>query len=44
MTIWLVTLILVVSMLFLITEKLPLYMTSIGIIVILTVTGLLTPT
>jgi len=44
MTIWLVTLILVVAMLLLITEKLPVDLTSIGIIVVLTITGILTPT
>ena len=43
MTIWLVTLILVVAMLLLITEKLPVDLTSIGIIVVLTITGILTP-
>ena len=35
MTIWLVTLILVVAMLLLISEKLPVDLTSIGIIVVL---------
>ena len=44
MTIWLVTLILVVAMILLITEKVPVDLTSIGIIVVLTVTGILTPT
>jgi di/tricarboxylate transporter len=44
MTIWLVTLVLVVAMLLLITEKLPVDLTSIGIIVVLTVSGILTPT
>ena len=44
MTIWLVTLILVVAMLLLITEKLPVDLTSIGIIVVLTITGILAPT
>ncbi|CAB1060036.1 Sulfate permease, Trk-type [Olavius sp. associated proteobacterium Delta 1] len=44
MLIWLVTLILVVAMLLLITEKLPVDLTSIGIIVVLTTTGILTPT
>jgi di/tricarboxylate transporter len=44
MTIWLVTLILVAAMLLLVTEKLPVDLTSIGIIVILAVTGILTPT
>ncbi|MGW8302357.1 MAG: SLC13 family permease [Desulfobacterales bacterium] len=43
MTIWLVTLILVVAMLLLITEKLPVDLTSIGIVVVLTITGILTP-
>ena len=42
--IWLVTLILVVAMLLLITEKLPVDLTSIGIVVVLTATGILTPT
>ena len=44
MLIWLVTLILVVAMLLLITEKLPVDLTSIGIVVVLTITGILTPT
>ena len=44
MTIWLVTLILVVAMLLLITEKGPVDLTSIGIIVVLAVSGILTPT
>ncbi len=44
MLIWLVTLILVVTMLLLITEMLPLDLTSIGIVVVLTITGILTPT
>ena len=44
MTIWLVTLILVVAMLLLITEKVPVDLTSLGIIVVLAVTGILTPT
>jgi di/tricarboxylate transporter len=44
MTLWLVTLILVVAMLLLITEKLPVDLTSIGIIVVLTVSGILAPT
>ena len=43
MTIWLVTLILVVAMMLLITEKVPVDLTSIGIIVVLTITGILTP-
>jgi len=43
MTIGLVTLILVVAMLLLITEKLPVDLTSIGIVVVLTITGILTP-
>ena len=44
MTIWLVTLILVVAMLLLISEKLPVDMTSIGIMVVLTISGILAPT
>jgi di/tricarboxylate transporter len=44
MTIWLVTLILVVAMLLLITEKMPVDLTSLGIIVVLAVSGILTPT
>ncbi len=44
MTIWLVTLILVVAMLLLISEKLPVDMTSLGIVVALTISGILTPT
>jgi len=44
MTIWLVTLILVVAMLLLITEKVPVDLTSLGIIVVLAVSGILTPT
>ena len=44
MIIWLVTLIMVVAMLLLITEKLPVDLTSIGIVVVLTITGILTPT
>ena len=44
MLIWLVTLILVTAMLLLITEKLPVDLTSIGIVVVLTITGILTPT
>ena len=43
MGIWLVTLILVVAMLLLITEKLPVDLTSIGIIVVLAVSGILAP-
>ncbi len=43
MTIWLVTLILVVAMLLLITEKVPVDLTSLGIIVVLAVSGILTP-
>jgi di/tricarboxylate transporter len=43
MTIWLVTLILVVAMLLLITEKVPVDLTSIGIIVVLAISGILTP-
>jgi len=44
MLIWLITLILVVAMLLMITEKLPVDLTSLGILVVLTVTGILTPT
>jgi di/tricarboxylate transporter len=44
MTIWLVTLILVVAMLLLISEKLPVDLTSIGIMVVLTISGILAPT
>lgn len=44
MTIWLVTLILVVAMILLITEKIPVDLTSIGIIVVLATSGILTPT
>jgi len=44
MTIWLVTFILVVAMTLLITEKLPVDLTSIGIVVVLTLSGILTPT
>src|SRR5210317_219439 len=44
MTIWLMTLILVVAMLLLIAEKLPVDLTSIGIIVVLAVSGILAPT
>jgi di/tricarboxylate transporter len=43
MTIWLVTLILVVAMLLLITEKLPVDLTSIGIVVVLASSGILAP-
>jgi len=43
MTIWLVTIILLAAMLLLITEKLPVDLVSIGIIVVLAVTGILTP-
>ena len=43
MLIWLMTLILVVAMLLMITEKLPVDLTSLGILVVLTVTGILTP-
>jgi di/tricarboxylate transporter len=43
MAIWLVTLILVVAMLLLITERLPVDLTSIGIIVVLILSGLLKP-
>ena len=44
MTIYLVTLILIVAMLLLITEKVTVDLTSIGIIVVLAITGILTPT
>jgi di/tricarboxylate transporter len=44
MTIWLVTLILVVAMLLLISERLPVDLTSIGVIVVLTISGILAPT
>ncbi len=44
MTIWLVTLILVAAMILLITEKIPVDLTSIGIIVVLATSGILTPT
>ena len=43
MTIWLVTLILVLAMFLLITEKLPVDVTSIGIVVVLALSGILTP-
>ena len=43
MTIWLVTLILVAAMLLLISEKLPVDLTSIGIMVALTISGILAP-
>ncbi|NIO04282.1 MAG: SLC13/DASS family transporter [Proteobacteria bacterium] len=43
MAIWLVTLILVVAMLLLITERLPVDLTSIGILVVLILTEILTP-
>jgi di/tricarboxylate transporter len=43
MTIWLVTLVLVVAMLLLITEKLPVDLTSIGIVVVLASSGILAP-
>lgn len=43
MDLWLVTGILIIAMLLLITEKLPVDLTSIGIIVVLTLTGILTP-
>jgi di/tricarboxylate transporter len=43
-SIWLVTFILIAAMFFLITEKLPVDLTAIGIIVVLTITGILTPT
>ncbi|MDH3879326.1 MAG: SLC13 family permease, partial [Desulfobacterales bacterium] len=44
MTIWLVTFILVAAMLLLISEKLPVDLTSIGIIVVLAISGILAPT
>ncbi|MEN8244063.1 MAG: SLC13 family permease [Thermodesulfobacteriota bacterium] len=44
MTIWLVTIILIAAMLLLVTERLPVDLTSIGILVVLAVTGILTPT
>ena len=43
MAIWLVTVILLIAMLLLITEKLPVDLTSIGIMVALILTGILTP-
>jgi di/tricarboxylate transporter len=43
MTIWLVTAILLIAMLLLITERLPVDLTSIGIMVALILTGILTP-
>jgi len=43
MAIWLVTFILVIAMLLLITERLPVDLTSIGIMVALILTGILTP-
>jgi di/tricarboxylate transporter len=43
MAIWIVTLILVVAMLLLITERLPVDLTSIGIMVVLILSGLLKP-
>jgi di/tricarboxylate transporter len=43
MVIWLVTLILVIAMLLLITERLPVDLTSIGIVVVLILTEILTP-
>ena len=43
MAIWLVTAILVIAMLLLITEKLPVDLTSIGLMVALMLTGILTP-
>jgi di/tricarboxylate transporter len=44
MTIYLVTLILVGAMLLLVTERVPVDLTSIGIIVVLAISGILTPT
>jgi di/tricarboxylate transporter len=43
MALWLVTVILLIAMLLLITEKLPVDMTAIGIMVALILTGILTP-
>ena len=43
MEIWLVTAILIVAMILLVTEKLPVDLTSIGIIVVLVVSGILAP-
>lgn len=43
MTIWLVTIVLIAAMLLLVTERLPVDLTSIGILVVLAVTGILTP-
>jgi len=43
MLIWLMTIILVAAILLLITEKLPVDLTSLGILVVLTVTGILSP-
>ena len=41
MTIWLVTAILLVTLIFLITDKAPVDLVAVGIMVILTVTGIL---
>ena len=43
MEIWLVTAILIGAMILLVTEKLPVDLTSIGIIVVLVLTGILAP-
>jgi len=43
MTIWLVTLILAAAMILLVTEKLQVDLTAIGIVVVLTISGILTP-
>ena len=40
---WIVTIVLVATVYFLISEKIPIDLTAIGIIVVLTVSGLLTP-
>ena len=43
MEIWLVTIILIVAMILLVTEKLPVDLTSIGIMVVLVISGILAP-
>ncbi len=43
MEIWLTSLILVAAMILLVTEKMPVDLTAIGVIVLLTITGILTP-
>lgn len=43
MSIWIVSIILVVALLLLVTEKLPVDLTAVGIMVALTLTGILTP-